>query len=172
MRSHVGLPVVALPVFASKRPLCFFTCDFDPPSDIGAAGKFGREPLYGRPSLFHYESTSICKAAFHALIYLVDVVLRATLKPGVQARHNDVQRPNFVQVRPLPLADAGRVEMPLGSTSCQRDQHTLDICALLQGLRGERHAATAVVRLDPNLRQPQSEGEGNSRMATSCQPPR
>jgi hypothetical protein len=36
--------------------------------------------------------------------------------------------------------------MPFGSTSCQRDQHTLDIRALLQGLRGERHAASVVVR--------------------------
>ena len=55
--------------------------------------------------------------------------------------------------------------MPFGYTSCQRDQHTLDIRALQQGLRGERRAATVVVRLDPNLLQPQSEGEGNSRMA-------
>ena len=45
MCSHVGLPV-ALPVFASEQSLCFFSCDFHPPSNTGAAGKFGREPLY------------------------------------------------------------------------------------------------------------------------------
>src|SRR4029077_18243842 len=54
--------------------------------------------------------------------------------------------------------------MPLGSSSCHRDQPTLDIWTLLQGLRSERHSPTVVIRLDPNLIQPKPE-EGNSRMA-------
>ena len=160
-----GGAAALLRIFASEHPLCFLSCDFNPPSNTGAAGKFGSEPLYRGPSHSHYERTAICKAVLHALTNLADVVLRATFKAGVQARHYDIQRPNFVPVSPLPLADAGRVEMLLGSTSCQRDQHTLDIRALLQGLRGECHAATVVVRLDPNLLQPQSEGKGNSRVA-------
>ena len=55
--------------------------------------------------------------------------------------------------------------MPLGRRSRHRDQYTLDICALLHGVSGERHAATVVVELDPNLLQPKPEEEGHSRMA-------
>jgi hypothetical protein len=107
---------------------------------------------------------AIGKPVFHALTYPVDVGLRPTLKSEVQTRHNRFHRPDDIPVILLALADVGRVEMPLGHTSGHRDQHTLDVRALLHGLLGERYAAAAVVRLDPNLFQPKPEEEGDSRM--------